>query len=104
MRVTIGPLDGVEDTLWEDEAITAIWDSERDEFVIRGDGDTRAPASQAKNPRLAVQIEETGAGRLMWRGYVNAADLLWFETEQVECCLTMFMEGWVGIVPLFSTS
>jgi len=42
MKVTLSELDNMEDTLWEGEALTASWDSDRSEFVIRGDMDNRA--------------------------------------------------------------
>ncbi len=108
MRLTIGQLDSAEDALWQREALTASWDSEKSDLVIRGDMDnqalTAAAAGMMENRRLAFQIEDTGKARLVWRGYVNCADLLLLESDEVECCLTMFLDGWVGIVPLFSNS
>ena len=108
MRLTIGHLDSIEDTLWQREAITARWDGDRSDFVIRGDAEGNEFngifTGKGGEHDLAFQIEDMGPARLVWRGYTSSADVCLLESENVECCLTMFLDSWVGIVPLFSES
>jgi hypothetical protein len=108
MKVTIVQLDDMEDVLLEGEALMAKWDNEKGEFVIRGDRDnqgfTGVVASMAERRKVLVEIEDTGPGRLVWRGYVGSAKFLSFDSEEVECCLIMLLDDWFGIVPQFSSS
>ncbi len=108
MKVTIVQYDNAEDALWEGEALSASWDSDRGEFVIRGDADNMACAgivtSLAERRKLLVEIEDTGPGQLVWRGYVGSAEFLTFDSDEVECCLVMLLDDWFGIIPQFSTS
>ena len=108
MKVTIVQYDNAEDALWEGEALNASWDSDRGEFVIRGGANYRACAgvvtSLAEKRKLLVEIEDTGPGQLVWRGYVGSAEFITFDSEEVECCLVMMLDDWFGIVPQFSTS
>ena len=108
MKVTIVQLDDMEDVLLEGEAIMARWDNEKGEFVIRGDRDnqgfTGVVASMAGRRKILVEIEDTGPGRLVWRGYVGSANFLSFDSDEVECCLIMLLDDWFGIVPQFSSS
>jgi len=108
MKVTIVQLDNMEDVLLEGEALMAKWDNEKGEFVIRGDrnnqGFTGVVASMAERRKVLVEIEDTGPGRLVWRGYVGSAKFLSFDSEEVECCLIMLLDDWFGIVPQFSSS
>jgi len=108
MKVTIVQLDDMEDVLLEGEALMAKWDNEKGEFVIRGDrnnqGFTGVVASMAERRKVLVEIEDTGPGRLVWRGYVGSAKFLSFDSEEVECCLIMLLDDWFGIVPQFSSS
>ena len=108
MKVTIVQLDDTEDVLLEGEALMASWDNEKGEFVIRGDRDnqgfTGVVASMAGRRKILVEIEDTGPGRLVWRGYVGSAKFLSFDSDEVECCLIMLLDDWFGIVPQFSSS
>ena len=108
MKVTIVQFDNMEDALLEGEAIMASWDNERGEFVIRGGKDNQAFASvvtsMLEKRKLLVEIEDTGPGQLVWRGYVGSAELLSFDSDEVECCLIMLLDDWFGIVPQFSNS
>jgi hypothetical protein len=108
MKVTIVQLDDMEDVLLEGEALMAKWDNEKGEFVIRGDRDnqgfTGVVASMVERRKVLVEIEDTGPGRLVWRGYVGSAKFLSFDSEEVECCLIMLLDDWFGIVPQFSSS
>jgi hypothetical protein len=108
MKVTIVQLDDMEDVLLEGEALMAKWDNEKGEFVIRGDRDnqgfTGVVASVVERRKVLVEIEDTGPGRLVWRGYVGSAKFLSFDSEEVECCLIMLLDDWFGIVPQFSSS
>jgi len=108
MKVTIVQLDDMEDVLLEGEALMASWDNEKGEFVIRGDRDnqgfTGVVTSMAGRRKILVEIEDTGPGRLVWRGYVGSAKFLSFDSNEVECCLVMLLDDWFGIVPQFSSS
>jgi hypothetical protein len=108
MKVTIVQYDNAEDALWEGEALKASWDNDSGEFVIRGDADNRAFAgvmtSLVEKRKLLVEIEDTGPGQLVWRGYVGSAEFISFDSDEVECCLVMLLDDWFGIVPQFSTS
>jgi hypothetical protein len=108
MKVTIEEFEDVDTSLWEGEALTATWDGEKGELVIRGDAQSRALtrvlSSMVDKRKLAIEIEDTGPGRLIWRGYLGSAEFLSFEAEQVECCLIMMLDDWFGILPLFSKS
>ncbi|MDY6892933.1 MAG: hypothetical protein SVO26_04350 [Chloroflexota bacterium] len=108
MKVMIGQMDQQEAALWQGEALTASWDHKNDEFVIRSDNPRLAHASAAseaaKEYQLVVEIEDTGLGLVVWRGYVGTADFVLFEDEQVDSCLIMLLDEWLGIVPQFSMS
>ncbi len=108
MKVTIVQFDNVEDAVLEGEALMASWDSERGEFVIRGDKDGQAfsniVTSVLEQRKLLVEIEDSGPGQLVWRGYVGSAEFLSFESGEVETCLIMLLDDWFGIVPQFSSS
>lgn len=108
MKVTIEDFEDVERSLWEGEALTASWDGDQGELVIRGDAQSRALTgvlnTMVEKRKLAIEIEDTGPGRLVWRGYLGSAEFLSFEEEKVECCLIMMLDDWFGIVPLFSKS
>ena len=108
MRVTIVQYDNMEDVLLEGEALMASWDSDMGEFVIRRDRDDQAftgvVGSILQKRKLLVEIEDTGPGRLVWRGYVGSAEFLSFDSDEVECCLVMLLDDWFGIVPQFSSS
>ncbi len=108
MKVTIVQLDDTEDVLLEGEALMASWDNEKGEFVIRADPDNQGyasvVASMAERRKILVEIEDTGPGRLVWRGYVESAKFLSFDSDEVECCLIMLLDDWFGIVPQFSSS
>ncbi|MBE0481324.1 MAG: hypothetical protein IBX68_10135 [Dehalococcoidia bacterium] len=108
MKVTLSEIEETNDTVWEGEALKALWDRETGELVIRGKNDTKALAGIisdiVERRKLIVEIEDTGPGRLIWRGYVGSAEFLSFEMENVECCLIMLLDDWFGIVPQFSQS
>lgn len=108
MKVTIVEYENMEDSIWEGEALYASWDRGTGEFVIRGGTDRQAyaniVASLAARRKLMVEIEDTGPGQLVWRGYVGSAEFLSFESDEIECCLVMMLDDWFGIVPQFSTS
>jgi len=108
MRVTIVQFDNIEDALLEGEVLMASWDSDRGEFVIRGNMDdkgfTGVVSSILEKRKLLVEIEDSGPGRLVWRGYVGSAEFLSFDSDEVECCLIMLLDDWFGIVPQFSSS
>ncbi len=107
-KVTIVQYENQEDVAWEGEALYASWDKGTGEFVIRGDTDTKtyaeAVANLAEKRKLLVEIEDTGPGQLVWRGYIGSAEFLTFDTDEVECCLVMMLDDWFGIVPQFSNS
>jgi len=107
MKVTISEPEKMNGTLWEGEILSANWDSEKCEFVIRGDADDEAfgavMASIAEKHRLTIGIEDSGSTQVIWRGYVGSAKFQEFEAEQVECCLTMSLDDWFGIFPGFSS-
>lgn len=108
MKVTIVQYENKEDVAWEGEALYATWDKNTAEFVIRGDTDTKtyadAVATLAEKRKLLVEIEDTGPGQLVWRGYIGNAEFYSFDTDEVECCLVMMLDDWFGIVPQFSRS
>jgi hypothetical protein len=108
MKVTIVEYENAEDVVWDGEALYASWDKNTGEFVIRGAADSRACADVVSNlaqkRKLLVEIEDTGPGQLVWRGYVGTAEFLTFDTDEVECALVMLLDDWFGIVPQFSTS
>lgn len=108
MKVTIVQYENMEDAVWEGEALYASWDKESGEFVIKGNTTTQAymevVKSLAEKRKLVVEIEDTGPGQLVWRGYVGSAEFLSFDSQEVECCLVMLLDDWFGIVPQFSTS
>ncbi len=108
MKVTIVEYENMEDSIWEGEALYASWDRATGEFVIRGGTDSQTyaniVASLAERRKLLVEIEDTGPGQLVWRGYVGSAEFLSLESDEVECCLVMMLDDWFGIVPQFSTS
>ena len=104
MKVTIGQLDSTNNAIWESQALAATWDRERNEFVIRSDINSEMFAGMVNKRKLAVEIEDSGPSRVVWRGYVGTADFLLFESQQVDCCLIMLLDDWFGIVPQFSTS
>jgi len=108
MKVTIVQFDNMEDALLEAEVLMASWDGERGEFVIRADKDIQAfagiVASMQEKRKLLVEIEDTGPGQLVWRGYVDKAEFLSFNSDEIECCLVMLLDDWFGIVPQFSSS
>jgi hypothetical protein len=108
MKVTIVQYENMEDAIWEGEALYASWDKDTGEFVIRGDTTSQGYAevvnSLAEKRKLLVEIEDSGPGQLVWRGYVGSAEFLSFDSQEVECCLVMLLDDWFGIVPQFSTS
>lgn len=108
MKVTIVQFDNAEDALLEGEALMASWDNERGEFVIRADtanqGFSSVVTSILEKRKLLVEIEDTGPGQIVWRGYVGSAEFLSFESGEVETCLIMLLDDWFGIVPQFSSS
>jgi hypothetical protein len=108
MKVTIVQYENMEDAAWDGEALYASWDKDTGEFVIRGDMTSQACTavanSLAEKRKLLVEIEDTGPGQLIWRGYVGSAEFLSFDASDVECCLVMLLDDWFGIVPQFSTS
>jgi hypothetical protein len=108
MKVTIVEYENAEDAIWDGEALYASWDRDTGEFVIRGTTDGQ-PCSEtvailAQKRKLMVEIEDTGPGQLVWRGYVGTAEFLSFDSDEVECALVMLLDDWFGIVPQFSTS
>ncbi len=107
MKATISHLDNGENTLWEGEVLSANWDGDRGEFVIRGDADSQAftafVTSMLEKHRLSIGIEDTDATQLVWRGYVGSAKFQAYEAEQVECSLTVTLDDWFGIFPEYSS-
>ena len=107
MKLTISEPNKINGTLWEGEALSASWDSEKCEFVIRGDTDDEAfgavMASIVGKHRLIIGIEDPQSTQVIWQGYVGSAKFQAFEAEQVECCLTMSLDDWFGIFPGFSS-
>jgi hypothetical protein len=108
MKVTIVEYENAEDVVWDGEALYASWDKNTGEFVIRGASDSKACVevvnSLAQKRKLLVEIEDTGPGQLVWRGYVGTAEFLSFDSDEVECALVMLLDDWFGIVPQFSNS
>ena len=107
MKVTISEPEKMDGTLWEGEALSANWDSEKCEFVIRGDADDEVfgavMASVGEKRRLTIGIQDSGSTQVIWRGYVGSAKFQALEAEQMECCLTMALDDWFGISPGFSS-
>lgn len=107
MKATISDLDNGENTLWEGEILSANWDGDRGEFVIRGDANSQAltavVTSMLEKQRLAIGIEDAGSTQLVWRGYVSSARFQTFEAEQVECSLIVSLDDWFGIFPEYSS-
>ena len=109
MKLTIVEFEELEDSVWQSEALTAAWDKERNEFVIRAgvhSEDFVDPIeSLMEQSKLAVEIEDTKeGGRLVWRGFVSGTELLSFELGKVQCGLIMSPNDWLGIVPQFCSS
>ena len=106
MKATISELDAIEQPLWEGEMVSATWDSEKGEFVIRGDADNWAFTTVIKcikeKLELAIGIEDAGSTQLILRGFVGNADFTTFGSEEMECCLDMSVQDWWGIFPRFS--
>ena len=107
MKVTISEPETMDGTLWEGEVLSANWDSEKCEFLIRGDAGDEAfaavMASIAEKHRLTIGIEDSGSTQVIWRGYVGSANFRTSDPEQVECYLTMALDDWYGIFPGFSS-
>ena len=107
MKVTIVEYENAEDAVWDGEALYASWDRNTGEFVIRGAANSRScaevVASLAQRRKLLVEIEDTGPGQLIWRGYVGAAEFLSFDSDEIECALVMLLDDWFGISPGFSS-
>ena len=101
MKVTIVEYENAEDAVWDGEALCASWDRDTGEFVIQGTTNGQ-PCSEtvailAQNRKLMVEIEDTGPGQLVWRGYVGTAEFLSFDSDEVECALVMLLDDWFGI-------
>jgi len=107
MKVTISEPETMDGTLWEGEVLSANWDSEKCEFLIRGDAGDEAfaavMASIAEKHRLTIGIEDSGSTQVIWRGYVGSANFRTSDPEQVECYLTMALDDWYGIFPGLSS-
>jgi hypothetical protein len=107
MRATISSLDNGENTLWEGEALSASWDGDRGEFVIRGDANSQAftavVTSMLEKHKLAIGIEDPEATQLVWRGYVGSAKFQSSEAEQIECSLIVSLDDWYGIFPEYNS-
>jgi hypothetical protein len=103
MKAIISQIDMLGGALWEGEALSVTWDNIAGEFVILGDRDTRAISgvvlSMIENYQLTVELEDTTPGRLVWRGHVGSARFQPLDPEKVECCLTLSLDDWFGIVP-----
>ena len=106
MKATISKLDSLERPLWEGEVLNANWDSDKSEFVIRGDADNQAFTSvmrcMKERARMSIGIEDADSTQLVWQGCVGNADFLTFASGEMECCLTMSIENWWGIFPRLS--
>ena len=106
MKATISEFDNLEATLWEGEAISADWDSETSEFVLRGkageDEFEAFMASVLKQDKVVVGIEDPTSTQLVWRGQVGSAKFRDSGSNKLECCLTMALDDWYGIFPGFS--
>ena len=103
MKATISHLDIKEDALWEGEVLSAEWDNNKGEFVIRGMKNYTAlsgvVSSMVGKRLLTIEIEGKGPGLLVWRGYVRSANFQVFESGQVECSLSMLLDDWFGVFP-----
>lgn len=103
MKATLSQADTTGSTLWEGEVVSADWDNNRGEFVIRGNKNKAALSevlsSMVNKHELTLEIAGKGPGLLVWRGYVRSAKFQVSESEHVECCLTMSLDDWFGIFP-----
>lgn len=103
MKATLSQADTSGGTLWVGDVLSANWDNDRGEFVIRGSKDSAALAgvisSLLDKQQLTIEIAGDGPGLLMWRGHVGSAKFQVSESEHVECCLTMLLDDWFGIFP-----
>jgi hypothetical protein len=103
MKATLSQANKTGSTMWEGEVLNADWDNNRAEFVIRGKKNSTAligvVSSLIEKREITLEIEGTGPGLLVWRGYVGSAKFETFESEQVQCCLTMLLSDWFGVFP-----
>ncbi len=106
MKATISEFETMAGTVWEGEVLSASWDGDKGEFVIRGDADNEAFTAVVKSllekQKLTIGIEDTESTQLVWRGYVGSAKFQAFGSEQLECSLIMSLDDWFGISPQFS--
>ena len=103
MKATLSHANKIGSTMWEGEVLNADWDNNRAEFVIRGKKNSTAligvVSSLIEKHEITLEIEGTGPGLLVWRGYVGSAKFETLESEQVKCCLTMLLADWFGFFP-----
>lgn len=103
MKATLSQANTTGSTLWVGEVLSANWDNNKGEFVIRGNKDHAAlsevVSSMVDRHELTLEIAGNGPGLLVWRGYVGSAKFQVSESEHVECCLSMFLDDWFGIFP-----
>ena len=83
--------------LWGGDDLTADWDVDRRELVIRGhmDGEKcdEVLSCALEKCRLRVEIEDIGATRLRWHGRVLRAEVLPDHRGRPECMLTIALDG-----------
>jgi hypothetical protein len=101
MKAIISQSDMQGGTLWECEALSFTWDSNKGEFVFRGDRNNRdlsgVIVSMMHKHRLTNEVEDDGPGELVWRGYLGSARFETDESGSVDCYLSMALEDWFGI-------
>jgi hypothetical protein len=106
MKATINEVSALAHPLWQGEMISATWDCDRGEFIIRGDADNQAYTDMMRcvkdKIRMAIDIEDSESAQLIWQGHVGNADFLAFGSDEMECCLTISVEDWWGILPRLS--
>lgn len=107
MKATISEPDTIDGAMWEGEALSASWDSDRGEFLICGNAskdDFAAVVNSALGKhKIAIGIEDSEATQLVWRGYAASAKFNKIDPEHMECSLVVTLEDWFGILPRFSS-
>ena len=105
MKATISELDSEQPSVWEGEAISAEWDGQTGEFLIKGDAEDKALGavltSVSRNQRLAIGLEDRDNSQLVWRGTVGSARFVGLEAESVRFHLVLRLDDWFGIFPRF---
>jgi hypothetical protein len=97
MKIAIMRYGILRRALWGGDDLSADWDVDRRELVIRGHLDSEkcdeVLSCALEKCKLRVEIEDIGATRLRWHGHVRSAEVLPADTGRPECMLTIALDG-----------